>query len=863
MKLPSVYDPKEYEDNIYALWEGNNVFVPRDSKETFTVIMPPPNANADLHLGHAYMNAVQDTLVRYYRLKGRAALYVPGADHAGFETQVVFEKHLAKEGKSRFDFSRDELYGLVWDFVQKNKGGFERQLRRLGASCDWSRFTFTLDNQVIETAYETFRKMWDDKLIYRGERIVNFCTFHGTSFADIEVVYKEEPSKLWHIRYPIKDSKESVVVATTRPETMLGDTAVAVNPKDARYKDMVGKTVVLPITGREVPIIADDYVDKDFGSGAVKITPAHDPNDFDIGTRHKLSMIEVIDPDGKLGQNAPEKFRGLTVVEARDAVVAALEAESALQSTEDYTHSVGVCYKCGTVIEPLVRDQWFINMKPLAKEAIKKLNDNKITFYPASKKKEVVRYLESVRDWNISRQIAWGIPIPAFQNVEDPNDWIFNTEVKQTEIEVDGKKYRRDPDVFDTWFSSGQWPFVTLGYPDSKDYKHFYPTDLMETGIDILFQWVARMICLGLYITDDIPFKTVYLHGMVRSPDGRKMSKSLGNTVALEEVIDEHGSDALRMGILAGRSPGYSAAYAPMKVVGARNFCNKLWNVARFIESKVGDNSSLKPEAKPNSSADHWILLQLEQCLKKVEKEIEQYRLSEAYETLYRFIWDDFADWYIEASKVQTNESLLAYVLETVLGIAHPFAPFVTETIWQTLPWKKNTILAASDWPKAASGEKKLAADFEEIKNIVSEARLIISQLQTTRPQLYYTNVPFIQDNAELLIQLAGLGGVNEVRDGHGLFLTQTTYTCWLDIDKETALHYLDKLKAQQTEQQTAVTRFEQRLANKSYVSHAPKDVIDQTRQQLLEAQTLLANINKQIETFSEVARNEAGELPD
>ncbi|PJE65476.1 valine--tRNA ligase, partial [Candidatus Saccharibacteria bacterium CG10_big_fil_rev_8_21_14_0_10_47_8] len=531
MKLPKAYNPAEYEADIYALWEREGAFLPlnKGSEKTFSLVLPPPNANGDLHIGHALTVAIEDSLTRYHRLRGRAALFLPGADHAGFETWVVFEKKLNAEGKSRFDYSREELYAQVWDFVQTNKHNFEAQLRELGASLDWSRFTFSLDNQVVSTAYQTFEKMWHDDLIYRGARIVNFCTYHGTGFSDIEVVHKEEQGKLWHIKYPLTDGSGHIIVATTRPETMLGDTAVAINPKDKRYVEYIGKTVRLPLVNREIPIIADEMVDVKFGSGAVKITPAHDPNDYEVAQRHELPQISVIGTDGKITQEAPKAYQGLTVQKARKKVLDDLKKESTLVDEVDYVHSVGHCYKCDSVIEPLLREQWFVSMRPLADKAIKAIKDGRISFYPASKKTQTLRYLTEVRDWNISRQIAWGIPIPAFQNVEDPGDWIFDERITEETIEVDGKTYRRDPDVFDTWFSSGLWPIVTLGGPDSDDFKRFYPLNLMETGGEILHQWVIRMVMLGLYITDEVPFTTVYIHGYVLAEDGAKMSKSLGN----------------------------------------------------------------------------------------------------------------------------------------------------------------------------------------------------------------------------------------------------------------------------------------------------------------------------------------------
>ena len=854
MKLPSIYDPKAYEKDIYELWEQACAFEPKGQGEGFSVVMPPPNANGDLHLGHAYTNAIQDVLTRYHRMQGKPTVYLPGADHAGFETWVVYEKQLAKEGKSRFDFSREELYQRVWDFVQLNKGNFEAQLRALGASCDWSRFTFTLDDRVVKRSYETFKKLWDDGLIYRGERIVNYCTYHGTSFSDIEVMHEQEKTKLYHIAYPFADGSGEAVIATTRPETKLGQSALMVNPKDERNRHLVGKIVNQPLVP-DVPIkiIADDYVDPKFGTGVVTVTPGHDTNDFEVAQRHNLPVIELITHEGKMSQNVPKEFRGLSVLEAREAVAKALDKAGYLRGVEEHIHSVGKCYRCGTIIEPLVRDQWFVNMRPLADRAIKILEKNEIKFYPASKHQQTIEYMKNVRDWNISRQIAWGIPIPAFQNVDNPDDWIFYEHVDKYEIVVDNKTYRRDPDVFDTWFSSGHWPFVTLDYPHDQSLKHFYPLSLMETGGEILYQWVARMIILGLYVTDEKPFKDVYIHGYVMAADGSKMSKSLGNVISPMDVIGEYGSDALRMGILEGRTAGINRGYDERKVKEARNFCNKIWNIARFVEDKIGENYTLRAEPKHHSAADHWILHKLQQAEKSIGGSLEKYQISAAYDTLYHFVWDDFADWYVEASKVNFNPGVMAFALESVLKMAHPFAPFLTETIWQTLEWENNdALLILQPWPKSAHHNKEKYEEFESIRSIVAEARQIIKSLQLGRkPNLYFKDAEFISENAELLRHLAKIEGVMQVKDGTGLHLTKAKHDCWLDIDQNTAKHYLAKLEVQRAETHISVEKLESRLANKDYVKHAPRDVVGQTKEQLKDERKKLEHIKAEIASFA------------
>src|SRR3989344_308371 len=851
MKLPKVYNPQQFEADIYLLWEKNGAFRPRSrgGEGAFSIVLPPPNANGDLHIGTALTVVIEDALARYWRMRGRAVLFVPGADHAGFETWVVYERNLNQEGKSRFDFTREELYRQVWDFVQYNKHNFESQLRMLGASCDWETFTFTLDNKVVTSSYSLFRKLWDEGLIYRGARIVNFCTAHGTGFADIEVTHEEEKTKLWHIAYPLTDGSGEVVVATTRPETMLGDSAVAVNPEDERYKHMVGKTVKLPFTGREVPIVADQIVDKAFGTGAVKVTPAHDPNDFEVAQRHKLPFIEVITTEGKTSTLVPSQFQNLTVSEARLAVGHELEKTGHLRGVEDYIHSVGKCYKCGTTIEPLLREQWFIKLQPLAEKAIKALQDKKIKFYPPGKLAQTIRYLSEVKDWNISRQIAWGIPVPAFQNVEQPDDWLFDVRINEETINVDGKTYRRDPDVLDTWFSSGPWTFLTLDYPEGENFKKYYPLSLMETGGEILYQWVARMIMLGLYVTGEIPFKDVYIHGYVLAEDGAKMSKSLGNVIDPFGIIAEQGSDALRMGLLTGRRAGVSQGYHPAKIKAGRNFANKLWNVARFTEGVLGEGYK-HSAARLNSSADHWIANRLNATAKEIDKALRAYRLSEAYETEYHFVWHDLADWYVETSKIELNKDVLALALEATLKLAHPFAPFVTEAIWQTLGWKEGSLLATEVWSELPPSDKSKAEEFTDMIAIVSEVRNISASLKLDKPQLYYTNEPALAKNTSLLIRLSRLGGVSEVRDGHGLRLTKTARNCWLDVDRFVAQSYLKNLEAQRQSHQTTIQRLQQRLDTKGYTHKAPREVVEQTKHQLAETRALLTAVEAETAIF-------------
>ena len=851
MKLPKAYTPADYEADIYALWEKSEAFLPvhRGNKERFSLVVPPPNANGNLHIGSALTFALQDIAVRYNRMQGKATLFLPGADHAGFETQVVYEKELAKQGKSRFDFSREELYQQIWQFVASNRTSFETQFRRLGASVDWSRFVFTLDEKIIRRANLTFKKMWDEGLIYRGERLVNFCTFHGTAFADIEVEYKQEQGHLWYIRYPLTDGSGTLTVATTRPETLLGDTAVAVHPSDKRYKQFIGKTVKLPLANREIPVIADDFVDMQFGTGAVKITPAHDPNDFEAGERHNLPKISIINNEGKLTEAAGRAYRGLDVLAARKQVVDDLTKQGFLVKTEEHVHNVGHCYKCGTIIQPLLRDQWFIDMKPLAARAIEVLKAGEITFYPNNKKTQLIRYLEGLKDWNISRQITWGIPIPAFQNVNDPDDWIYDDRTSQEEITIKGKTYRHDPDVFDTWFSSSSWPYATLDYPDGDDYQ-FYPLSLMETGGEILYPWVSRMVMMGLYVTGKIPFKAVYIHGYVLAEDGAKMSKSLGNVINPSEIIDNYGSDALRMGIMSGRTAAVNRGYDPTKIEGARNFANKLWNIARFIEDKIGDDHSGRHAPKPTSSADHWILTKLQHLTEVVSKDLDKYQFAEAYDNLYHAIWDEVADWYLEVAKIDPNNSVLAYVLETILKLVHPFAPFVSETIWQTLAWERDSLLVTSSWPSAVAGDKQKAKEFESIKRLIGEIRYLSSELQLTKPRLSYQPTAFITANTELITRLARLSAVTETREGSGLQLIETTGSVWLDVDQDTIKHHAQRLSEQLREQLLQVNRLKARLANRNYVKQAPKAIVQETTLQLEQAREQLAKLETEQKRF-------------
>ncbi len=848
MRLAKAYDPNQYEPNIYALWEKSGGFASGHG-EPFGVVMPPPNANGDLHIGHALDMNLKDILVRYKRMKGFDTAFIPGADHAGLETWVVYERELAKEGRSRFDFPREQLYSQVWNFVEKHRGNMELQLRALGTSASWKDLVFTLDEKVITTVYGTFKKLWDEGLIYRGERIVNYSTKYQTSYSDIEVDHKMEKGTLYLIAYPTLDKIGEIVIATTRPETMFGDTAVAVHPDDERYKHLIGTRVMLPLTDREIPIIGDEYVDPKFGTGAVKITPAHDPNDFEIGQRHNLDRIQVIDFDGTM-INTPSQFLGLTPEVARKRTLAALEAQELLKGKTVIEHSVGYDYKSGLPIQPLIKDQWFLKIQPLAQRAKQALEAGDIAFTPASRKRVLIQYLDNLKDWNLSRQIPWGIPIPAFQNVNNPDDWIFDDRVDEKTIDVNGTTYRREEDTFDTWFSSGQWPFITTDFLTKGDLSRFYPNSFMETGSDLLDRWIARMIMLGLYITDQVPFKQVYMHGMVMDEKGAKMSKSKGNVINPMETIATYGSDALRLGIIAGRSAGQNQAFSTGKVVAGRNFANKLWNIARFVEDKLGEHYAPN-DPEPKTLVDHWIIRELNTASADIERQLNQYRYAEASDSMYHAIWDNVADWYIEASKQQDNPDLLAWVLDTSLKLAHPFAPFVTETIWQTLSWHDDVLMTTA-WPTDYAYNDIAAAEFGQLKDLVSEIRFVTSELPgNEKYRLLFETDTLIADNADLIKRLAKLQEVTRVDQAKGLRLPNSGREAWLDVSEETLYEHRTNLESRLAEAHGAIAMFEARLGNKAYIEKAPAALVDDTKKQLEIKQALVKTLLAELEILN------------
>ncbi len=707
--MDKIYNQNEVEEKWYQFWEDSGFFQPEINPDgkPFTIILPPPNANADLHFGHAMMS-IEDIMVRYHRMKGDAALWVPGSDHAGFETQVVFEKNLAKEGKSRFDFDRETLYQMIWDYVQSNKSKMENQLRRLGFSVDWSREKFTLDPDVVKVVYKTFKKMSDQGMIYRSNRLVNYCTKHGTGFSDLEVAYEDRTSSLYYIKYG------SLVLATTRPETKFGDTAVAVHPEDKRYQQYIGQELEIEtvLGPAKIKVIADESVDPEFGTGIVKITPAHDFNDFETGRRHNLEMKQVIGFDGRMNEHAG-KFSGMKVLEARQAVVEEMQEKGLIEKIDDqYQNRVGTCYKCGTILEPLPMEQWYLNVQDLKHQAIDAVKKGEIKIHPANYATLYYQWLENLKDWNISRQNIWGIRIPAWY-CETCNQWsITEGEIPEACLHCGASNITRDTDTFDTWFSSGQWPFATLQTTKPGDFEKYYPTSVMETGYDILKAWVSRMVMMGLLVTGKVPFTDVALHGLVNDPLGKKMSKSKGNVVSPMEIVDQYGADAARMALVYGTAFGHDQALSYPKLDAMRKFTNKLWNIGRFlIEFKPEDAKSLEVPQQFNNSTiqqlhtdDQAILNKLNDTTKKVTQSIEQFRFHDGAEALYEFIWHQFADVYIESTKERRAEAqpVLEYVFRTSLELLHPYMPFITEELWQKLPHEGKSIMITK-WPTIQS----------------------------------------------------------------------------------------------------------------------------------------------------------------
>ncbi len=899
MKLSKIYEPQAYEGEIYDLWLASGAFEPRRTSfaassdflstkitedgskdQPFAIIMPPPNANAKLHIGQAtYVK--QDLKARYRRLKGDRVLYLPGADHAGFETWYVFEKYLAKNGKSKFDFTDKELYEMTYEFVMENIGMAKLTYKQLGLSCAWDYFTFMLDEKITKGVNKIFKRMWDEGLVYRGERLVNYCTYHQTSFSDIEVEYEERKTPLYYLKYgPFE-------VATTRPETIMGDTAVAVNPKDERYLSLVGEEVkvealqVLTDGKRsKVKVVADEAVDPEFGTGAVKVTPAHSFEDGEIAERHKLLFVEVIGKDGLMGKNAG-KYAGMTVLEAREAVASDLKLKGlVVKVDEDYENRVGVCYKCHTVIEPMLMEQWFVRMKPLAEKAIEAIEADEIKFRPAKRKEIGLDYLKNIRDWNISRQIPWGIRIPAFYN-EELDEWVYD-ESEDDEIKLNGKTYRRDGDVFDTWMSSTQFPYLALGYDvenpenSAEEFKDFFPTAWLQHGREIFNFWGLRMIMMALWNVDNIPFKTLYVNGNIRGEDGKKMSKSLGNTISAEDILDEYGSDAMRMGMIAiDTTAGADKAFDRSKMVLGRNFANKLWNIARFVENLL-DGAKLKSaadlgELELKTPADHWIIFKLNEAKAEISKRLDKDEFGEAFGLVYDVVWNSLADWYVEAVKNGRDKNpspqsspggeearglgVLVFALETVLKLAHPFAPFVTEAIWQGLgfgtsrsePSELNlssedggveaSLLVTESWPnlKKVKFSKEEVKDFEEVIRATEFARKV---------KAYVGNeIEVVAKDANLAELSSGLAKLNSA-DNLVESLNVPSVEGWsLMISGENLAKYRSEIGKRIDEVQARIKNLEARLNNSAYVKRAPKELVAETKDSLVKLKEELGEL--------------------
>ena len=864
-ELPKVYDPKEVESRIYAEWESHGCFRgKRDpEKKPFTIVMPPPNVTGQLHMGHAMDATMQDILTRFKRMQGYAALWVPGTDHAGIATQIKVEEELrVKEGLTRYDLGREKFLERVWAWKEKFGNRIVEQQKKLGASCDWERARFTMDEGCSKAVREVFVSLFEKGLIYKGSRIINWCPHCVTALSDAEVEYQDKPGHLWHMRYPLTDGSGYLVVATTRPETMMGDTGVAVNPNDERYRDLVGKTVTLPIMNREIPIVADDYVEMDFGTGCVKMTPAHDPNDFEVGLRHNLEVIRVLDDNGVVNANGGP-YEGLDRDECRKRVVEDLEQMGLMEKIEDYSHNVGTCYRCHNVVEPIISAQWFVKMEPLAREAMRVVKDGEVKFVPERFSKTYLNWMENVHDWCISRQLWWGHQIPVWY-CADCGKMTCTREDPDVCQHCGSKNITRDPDVLDTWFSSALWPFSTLGWPDkTEDLDYFYPTDVLVTGYDIIFFWVARMIFSGCEQTKKPPFHTVLIHGLVRDAQGRKMSKSLGNGIDPLEMIDQFGCDALRFNLITGNSPGNDMRFYTERCEAMRNFSNKIWNASRFLLMNLTIDQCALPEQL--ELEDKWILSKLNDVIRDVTANMESYELGVAAQKLYDFIWDNFCDWYIELTKARLNgedeaakvqaQQVLCYVLTQILKLLHPFMPFITEEIWQALP-HEGDYLMLQDWP--VYDEKFCFADEERAMELVMDAIKAIrarrSEMNvppskkaeltvvTEEQAVFATGIPFLKRlaNASEVTVTADApadvnGLVSVVTSAAKLYIPLAEL---VDLDAERA-----RLAKEIEKAEKYLAGIEKKLSNEKFVSKAPEAVVQRERDNMEKTRALIAQL--------------------
>mgnify|MGYP001859995560 FL=1 len=874
-ELPKVYEPQEVEGRIYEMWEKNGCFAGhRDpDKKPFTIVMPPPNVTGQLHMGHAMDSTLQDILIRFKRMQGYAALWVPGTDHAGIATQIKVEEELrTKEGLTRYDLGREKFLERVWDWKRQYGNRIVEQQKKLGASCDWSRARFTMDEGLSKAVRHVFVSLYNKGLIYKGSRIINWCPHCVTALSDAEVEYQDKPGHLWHIRYPIQGEEgRYVVVATTRPETMLGDTGVAVNPNDERYKDIVGKKCILPLVGREMPIVADEYVDMEFGTGCVKMTPAHDPNDFEVGLRCNLESIRVLDDHGVVNENGG-KYQGMERYEARKAIVADLDALGLLEKIEDHQHNVGTCYRCGTDVEPIISAQWFVKMGPLAEEALRVVRDGETKFVPERFTKTYTNWMENVHDWCISRQLWWGHQIPAWTCSECGHITVSETDPTECE-HCHSKHITQEEDVLDTWFSSALWPFSTLGWPDenSEDFKYFYPTDVLVTGYDIIFFWVARMIFSGCEHTGKPPFHTVFIHGLVRDDKGRKMSKSLGNGIDPLEMAEKYGADALRFNLITGNSPGNDMRFYVEKCEAMRNFANKIWNASRFVMMNLTITENQLPETL--EPEDKWILCRLGEVIGEVTENMEAYELGVASAKVYDFIWSDYCDWYIEltkarlqgedeAAKVQAQQ-VLVYVLTETLKLLHPFMPFITEEIWQALPHQGDFLMLQS-WPKAdpAWADVKAKESMEAVMDVIRAIRARRSEMNV--PPSKKAALTIVTNEADIfasgeahLKRLAWCSSVTvqkeDLTDTAGM-VCDITHMAKLymplaelvDLAKEKA-----RLEKDLGKKKGELKGLEGKLSNPGFLNKAPEHVVAAEKDRAEKLKVLIAKIEEQLSAMN------------
>ena len=870
-ELPKVYDPGTVEKRIYDMWQSHGCFkgVIDPDKKPFSIVMPPPNVTGQLHMGHALDSTLQDILTRYKRMQGYAALWLPGTDHAGIATQIKVEEELrVKEGLTRYDLGREKFLERVWDWKNKYGDRIVEQQKVLGASCDWDRSAFTMDETRAKSVRETFCELYEKGLIYKGSRIINWCPKCRTALSDAEVEYKDMPGSFWHIRYPIEDSDEEFIIATTRPETMLGDSGVAVHPDDERYKHLVGKNAILPLIGRKLPIVADEYVELGFGTGAVKMTPCHDPNDYEVGLRHNLEQILCIDEDAKIINGG--KYNGMDRYEARKAIVADLEEQGYLVKVEPYNHNVGCCYRCGTVVEPLTSPQWFVKMKPLAEAAIEVVKDGRIKFVPERFTKTYMNWMENVHDWCISRQLWWGHRIPAWYC----DDCGKITVAREDPCECEhcrSKNIHQEEDVLDTWFSSALWPFSTMGWPDkTPELDYWYPTSVMVTGYDIIFFWVARMIFSGMEQMKKEPFHTVFIHGLVRDSQGRKMSKSLGNGIDPLEMAEKYGADALRFNLITGNSPGNDMRFYVEKCEAMRNFCNKIWNASRFVMMNLTVEDNHLPEML--ETEDKWILSKLNRVIKEVCDNMDSFELGVAAGKIYDFIWDDYCDWYIELTKPRLNGSdeaakesaqrVLLYVLVEILKLLHPFMPFITEEIWQALPHEGDALMMQS-YPVY---DEKLNFPEDE-----ANFGMVMDAIKAVRARRAEMNVPpsrkshliivtdkakAFTDGEKFICKLAYASGIEvraelpETTDGMVSVITDNARMFMpmaelVDLEKERARMEKELANAKkQLDGQIA------KLANENFVSRAPEKVVNIEREKKAKLEALIENLEESLKNL-------------